>query len=391
MEPFDIRCEASISAAGVRRIRQGHLWIYASDVVRGPAERSAAIVRVTDAKNACLGYAFHSAASQIRLRLLTRDEAAPTQGWLRAGIEASIKRRGTLEPGEARRLIFGEADLLPSIIVDRYADCLVLQTLSRGADQLKQFIVEALNDIVKPVGIVERNDIKARTLEGMEQKRGVICGSVPEAVEIDEGGIRFLVDISGGQKTGFFLDQRENRIAARAFASGRALDCFTNTGAFALHFARNCPQVIAVDTSAPSLEQAAANARLNGIENVEFREGNVFDVLRGLERAEEQFDTICLDPPAFAKNRATLAAARGGYKEINLRAMKLLRPEGVLVTSSCSYHLSEADFYGLIAEAANDAKRYVQAIERRAQAGDHPVLAGMRETHYLKCFILRVM
>ena len=194
-----------------------------------------------------------------------------------------------------------------------------------------------------------------------------------------------------GQKTGFFLDQSENRIAAARFASGRALDCFTNTGAFALHFARRCESVLAVDTSADSLLLARRNSNLNGNSNVNFAEGNIFDFLRDMESAGQSFDTICLDPPAFAKNRKARAGARSGYKEINLRALKLLRPEGILITSSCSYHMSEADFYDLLCEAARDSRRFVQVLERRSQASDHPILAGMPETHYLKCFFLRAL
>jgi 23S rRNA (cytosine1962-C5)-methyltransferase len=248
-----------------------------------------------------------------------------------------------------------------------------------------------LQELVNPRGILERNDVKARLFEGLDETRGLLMGSVPDQAEISEGGVRFLVDLATGQKTGFFLDQSENRIAARRYAKGRALDCFTNTGAFALHFARNCTRVLAVDVSRESLEQARRNADLNGAASISFQEANVFDFLRQLEREGERFDTICLDPPAFAKNRSALASARSGYKEINLRALKLLSPEGILVTSSCSYHLPESAFEELIQEAAHDAHRYIQILEKRAQANDHPILATMPETHYLKCFILRAI
>jgi 23S rRNA (cytosine1962-C5)-methyltransferase len=251
--------------------------------------------------------------------------------------------------------------------------------------------VELIEEILAPRGIYERNDVKARRLEGLEEVRGLLTGSVPETVEISEGGTRFVVDVACGQKTGFFLDQSENRIAARRYASGRGLDCFTNTGAFALQFAAGCESVLALDASRDSLAQARRNAELNGTTNVTFQEGNVFDLLRELEHGGERFDIVCLDPPAFAKNRAALAPARKGYKEINLRAMKLLKSGGILATSSCSYHLSEADFFELLAGAAGDAHRYVQVIERRGQASDHPILASMPETHYLKFFLLRVL
>jgi 23S rRNA (cytosine1962-C5)-methyltransferase len=301
------------------------------------------------------------------------------------------RRRQRLNPEGACRLIFGEADLLPSIVVDRYGNYLVLQTLSSGADAIKNLVVEILRDLLNPAGILERNDVKARALEGLAETSGILWGEAPGQVQILEAGIRFQVDLLHGQKTGFFLDQSDNRIAAEAHASGRCLDCFTNTGAFALHFARRCESVTAVDVSAPSLAQARANADLNDMKNVEFQEGNVFDYLRERERAGDRFTTICLDPPAFAKNRGALPAARGGYKEINLRAMKLLGPEGVLITSSCSYHLSEEDFLALLVQASQDARRPVHIMERRAQSADHPILLGMPETHYLKCFILRIL
>ena len=392
MDDLDVRAEAVISPAGGRRLRQGHLWVYAADVVREPEDAAAAIVRVVDSAANVQGYALYSRQSQIRLRFLSRDSNPPTSQLFRDRLKASIRRRtGMLDSGTACRLVFSEADLLPSIIVDRYGDFLVLQTLSYGADALRSKIVAWLEEELHPAGVVERNDVKARRLEGLELKKGVLAGTVPERVEITEAGLRFQVDLLGGQKTGFFLDQRDNRVAAARYASGEALDCFTNTGAFALQFAARCETVTAVDTSAESLAQGCANALLNGVANVDFLEANVFDLLREMEQAGRRFDLVCLDPPAFAKNRISLAGAKGGYKELNLRAMKLLKPEGVLVTSSCSFHLSESAFLTLLQQAAHDAHRYVQVLERRGQSRDHPVLLGMPETHYLKCFILRIL
>jgi 23S rRNA (cytosine1962-C5)-methyltransferase len=392
LESLDIKAEAVISPAGARRLRQGHLWIYATDVVCEPEDAAAPIVRVVDSAANVQGYAFYSRQSQIRLRFLSRDPGPPTSQLFTDRLKASIGRRaGMLDPGTAARLVFGEADLLPSIVVDRYGDFLVLQTLSYGADALRSKIVAWLEEELRPAGVVERNDVKARRLEGLELRKGLLAGTVPERAEITEAGLRFQVDLLGGQKTGFFLDQRDNRVAAARYASGTALDCFTNTGAFALHFAAACESVTAVDTSAESLAQGRANALLNGIVNVDFVEANVFDLLREMEKAGRKFDLVCLDPPAFAKNRISLAGAKGGYKELNLRAMKLLRPDGVLITSSCSFHLSEPAFLTLLQQAAHDARRYVQVIERRGQSRDHPVLLGMPETHYLKCFILRVL
>jgi 23S rRNA (cytosine1962-C5)-methyltransferase len=392
LDNLEIKAEAVVSDAGARRLRRGHLWIYAADVVREPEDAAAPVVRVLDPAANVQGYALYSRQSQIRLRFLSRDSSPPTAQLFRERLRASIRRRtGMVDPGTACRLVFGEADLLPSIVVDRYGDFLVLQTLSYGADALRPEIVAWLEEELRPAGMVERNDVKARRLEGLELRKGLLAGTVPEKVEITEAGLRFHVDLLGGQKTGFFLDQRDNRVAAAGYASGAALDCFTNTGAFALHFAAGCSSVTAVDTSADSLAQGRANAALNGITNVDFVEANVFDLLRELEQAGRRFDLICLDPPAFAKNRAALAAAKGGYKELNLRAMKLLNPGGVLITSSCSFHLSESAFLTLLHQAAHDAHRYVQVIERRGQSRDHPVLLGMPETHYLKCFILRIL
>ena len=372
-------------------MRNGHLWIYAGDIVRAPS-LPAPVVRVCDGARNTLGYALYSPDSQIRLRMLSRDARPPDAAFLKHRLRLSIERRGGQFPEEgARRMVFGEADLLPSVVVDRYADYLVLQTLSRGADSLKGMLADGLRDLTNPKGILERNDIKARRLEGLPESSGILWGSVPQQVRIVEDGIRFWVDLHRGQKTGFFLDQSENRIAAARYSFGHCLDCFTNTGAFALHFARACKSVVGVDVSTDSLAQARRNSYLNEMRNLDFREGNVFDFLREQERAGKKFDTICLDPPAFAKNRSALPAALGGYKEINLRAMKLLQPEGILVTSSCSYHLSEEDFFDLLGQASQDAHRHIQVLERRAQSSDHPILVGMPETHYLKCFILRVL
>ena len=391
MNPFAID-RAQISPAAIRRLRKGHLWIYASEMDREPAEGNPPIVEVTDAAGNVLGYAFYSRKSQIRLRFLSRDPNPPSPEFFRARILNSITRRQALfTKASACRLVFGEGDLLPGIIVDRYGEYLVIQTLTSGADAIKPLLIDILKEAVGPAGILERNDVKARRLEGLEENCGVVWGTVPDRIEITEGGIRFTVDLAQGQKTGFFLDQSQNRLAARRYASGQALDCFTNTGAFALQFAGNCESVLAVDVSADSLALARRNSDLNGFHNIQFEIGNVFDFLRELESTGRSFNTVCLDPPAFAKNRKALAGARSGYKEINLRAMKLLQPEGVLVTSSCSYHMTESDFFDLICEAAKDAHRYVQVIERRSQGSDHPILAGMPETHYLKCLFLRVL
>ncbi|MBN2319286.1 MAG: class I SAM-dependent rRNA methyltransferase [Acidobacteria bacterium] len=392
MDPFSIENRVQVSARAVKRLRKGHLWIYASDVAREPEGAAPAMVQVVDGAGNPLGYAFYSRHSQIRLRLISRSEDLPTPEFFRARIENAIaRRRNLIREGSACRLVFGEGDLLPAVIVDRYDRHLVLQTLSYGADALKPFLADTLREILQPAGIMERNDVKARRLEGLDETQGILYGNVPDEVEIQENGIRFLVNMRLGQKTGFFLDQSRNRISGQMYASGRALDCFTNTGAFALHFARSCESVLAVDISADSLAMAKRNRDINNSVNVRFDEGNAFDYLRELESAGQSFNTICLDPPAFAKNRKALSGARKGYKEINLRAIKLLKPEGILITSSCSYHMPESNFLKLLCEAARDAHRYIQVIEMRGQSSDHPMLSGMPETKYLKCFILRVL
>jgi len=392
LDPFSVNSQVRISRAAARRIRRGYLWIYAGEIELEPVGEEPVIVQVIDPPGNILGHAFYSRRSQIRLRLFNRHSDPPSLELLQTRIKLSIsRRRGLLDRNSACRLIFGEADLLPGIILDRYGDYLVLQTLTKSADILKSELVDTLIAELAPSGILQRNDAKARRLEGLDEVNSVLWGSVPEELEIVEGDVRFIVDLLRGQKTGFFLDQKQNRMAARQYASGQALDCFTNTGAFALQLAAKCESVLAIDISTDALRLAARNRDLNGIHNVEFVAGNVFDFLRELETRGQSFDTICLDPPAFAKNRKALPGARSGYKEINLRALKLLKQGGVLVTSSCSYHLSESDFSDLLRDAARDCHRFVQVIERRSQANDHPALASMPETRYLKCFILRAL
>jgi 23S rRNA (cytosine1962-C5)-methyltransferase len=294
---------------------------------------------------------------------------------------------------DAYRLVHAEGDLLPGLIIDRYGDCFVIQTLTRGMDALKPMWVELLLEEFQPRLIVERNDAKVRQLEGLPMTGGVLYGDPSSASEltINENGINFLVNPLEGQKTGAFLDQRENRAAAMRYARGRGLDCFSFHGSFALHLAKNCERVAAIDISQPAIERAGRNAGINGIANVEFIEANVFDQLRDYDDAGERFDTIVLDPPAFAKNRGAVESALRGYNEINLRALRLLNPGGVLITCSCSYHVGEGLFLEVLADAARDANRNVQIVEKRTQARDHPILLTVPETHYLKCIVLRVM
>lgn len=379
-----------VNKRGADRVRRGHLWIYRSDVLVVEAE-GGSIVSVRDEGGNFVGQAIYSDASQIALRFLTQVETTIDTAWWRQRIREAACRRRIPADTNAYRVVYSEGDLLPSLIVDRYDDVLVLQTLSQGTEALKSVLTEILIDEFKPRAIIERNDARVRELEGMPIVAGTLYGNAPDEFEILQHGLHFVVAPLAGQKTGSFLDQRENRIAAKAVAHRRALDCFTFNGAFALHLAEVCETVIGIDISADAITGAQRNADLNQIVNVDFREQNVFDALREFEAAGERFDTIVLDPPAFAKNRASLKSALRGYKEINLRALKLLNPGGILVTCTCSYHVSEELFLEILADAAVDSRRRLQIIEKRMQASDHPVLMGMPETYYLKCVIARVV
>jgi 23S rRNA (cytosine1962-C5)-methyltransferase len=384
--------EVVVAKRGADRIRGGHLWIYHSDVVDTDEVTGGSIVTVRDPSGNFVGQAFFSDSSQIALRFLSQtEELIDRQWWRKRILGASARRAGISSNTNAYRLVYSEGDLLPSIIIDRYDDVLVLQTLAQGSENIKQLLVEVLVDEFAPRAVIERNDIRVRQHEGLEMIAGTLYGEAAEQFEILQGGIRFMVAPLAGQKTGSFLDQRENRIAAGAVAHGRALDCFTFNGAFALHLAAVCDKVLGIDISAEATAAAQRNAALNAATNVEFLEANVFDALREMESAGERFDTVVLDPPAFAKNRASIKAAARGYKEINLRAIKLLNPGGILVTCTCSYHMAEEMFLGIIAQAANDAHRKLQVVEKRTQASDHPVLLGVPETYYLKCVIARVL
>ena len=384
--------QVTVSKRGADRIRHGHLWIYRSDITKVDDASGGSIVNVIDTGRNFVGQAFYSDSSQIALRFLSQTRDPIDREWWRHKLrEAAERRKGLASVTNAYRLIYSEGDLLPSLIIDRYDDVFVIQTLSQGSEAIKLMLVELLVEEFSPRAVIERNDVRVRQHEGLELTTGTLYGEAPAEFEIHQGDVRFLVAPLAGQKTGSFLDQRENQAAARDFAHGRALDCFTFAGGFALQLARVCSSVTGIDISADAIKSAERNAALNGATNVEFREANVFDVLRDMEAAGDRFDTIVLDPPAFAKNRASIKAAARGYKEINLRAIKLLAPGGVLVTCSCSYHMSEELFLGLIAEAGNDAHRKLQLVEKRMQASDHPVYFGVPETYYLKCVIARAL
>ena len=381
-----------VNRKGADRVAAGHPWIFASDIIdRGDAHAGDAVL-VVGPKGAALGVAHHSSASQIALRMLTDHVGPIDRAFYTTRIAAADAHRKRVVTGSnAYRLVHAEADLLPGLIVDRYGPYFTIQTLDQGMDRAKADIVAAVEQLFAPQGIVERNDAAVREREKLPLLSGVVAGDVPERVAVEMNGFKLYADLLHGQKTGIFLDQRENYIAAARYAQGRALDCFTSTGGFALHMAAGCDSVEAVDSSGPNLETARRNAEANNIGNIEFREADVFELLAGHAAAHRRFDLVVLDPPAFAKSRTNLEPAARGYKEINRRALELLKSGGVLVTCSCSHHVSEAMLLEIVAEASLDTRRRLRVLERRTQAQDHPILLTVPETMYLKCLILEVL
>jgi 23S rRNA (cytosine1962-C5)-methyltransferase len=378
----------TISPRGEQRLKSGHPWIYRADVAEVSAKAGDRVL-VRGSRGRLLGHALYSDQSQIAVRMLSYGDDPADDEAIGRRIEAALAFRGALGiDATAFRLVHGEADLLPSLVVDRYGQYLVVQTLSQGMDRLLPLVVSVLTRLVEPRGILARNDPRIRLLEGLDQRVEVLAGEIPETVMVTEGAVECVADLRHGQKTGLFLDQRENRAAAALYARGRLLDCFSYNGGFALKLAAQCEETIAIDVSEDAVSRVRANAERNGL-RIDARVGNVFDELRGLERVGERFDTIVLDPPAFAKNKAAVPKAVAGYKEINLRALKLLNVGGTLVTCSCSYNVNETTFAEIVRDAAVDAQVRVSVVEKRMQGRDHPVLLGVPETYYLKCFILR--
>jgi 23S rRNA (cytosine1962-C5)-methyltransferase len=381
----------TINSRGIERLASGHFWIYRSDVVKSEGVEPG-VVRLIDRKNHFWGQALYSAQSQIALRFLTREERPFDAAFLAERIRAAAAFRQQITEGaRAYRLVASEGDLLPSLIIDRYGDCFVIQTLSQGMERMKSSVVEILQKEFSPQAILERNDAAVRSLESLPEQCGVLAGEEVLEVVVEENGVKLCFDLLHGQKTGGFLDQRENRAAAAGYARGRALDCFTYTGGFALALAPHCDSVLGVDSSAEALQQAQRNQDLNAFANLEWKEANCFDFLKAADQGKQRFDTVVLDPPAFARQKSNLESALRGYKELNLRALKILNPGGYLVTCSCSFHVSEADLLEAVAEAALDAHRTTVVVERRTQSRDHPILLTVPETHYLKCLILRVL
>jgi len=384
--------KAVISVRGANRLKSGHVWVYRSDVLSAGDAAPGAVVAVVDERGRFFGSALYSSSSQIALRMIAAGAVADFPQLIRERVRNALAYREKLvHDTDACRLVFSEADFLPGLIVDRYNDILSLQILTQAMDAelVRAALVAELSEELKPAAISERVDAHIRELEMLPAREsGLLAGDKTNTI-FNMNGVQFHFDIREGQKTGAFLDQRENYAAAAQYAHGEALDVFCYQGAFALHLAKTCSRVTGVDSSRPALEVADRNALLNQRE-IEWIEANAFDLLKDYSVAARQYDTIVLDPPAFAKTRKNLETALRGYKELNLRALKMLRPGGVLVTCSCSYHLNEAEFLAVVTDAARDAHRKVRLIEKRTQAKDHPILLAVPETHYLKCLVLYV-
>jgi 23S rRNA (cytosine1962-C5)-methyltransferase len=385
--------EVRVNRKAAGRVASGHPWIFASDVTDRDGAQPGTAVKVADERGRPLGTAHYSSASQIALRMLSRQVAPIGREFYLERLRAAEEhRRRVVRGSNAYRVAHAEGDLLPALIVDRYADYLVVQTLNQGMDAAKPEITAALAAMFEPKGIVARNDVAVRTKEQLPLECATLAGEIPKTVSVQMNGLTLSADLMHGQKTGIFLDQRENYLAAAQYArGGTALDCFASAGGFALHLAGRCEAVEAVDSSGAALATARANAGANGIGNVEFREADVFDLLSGYSSARRRFSMIVLDPPAFAKSRQSVDSAARGYKDINLRALRLLGRGGILVTCSCSHHVSEAMLLEVLAEASLDANRTLRVLERRTQAQDHPILLTVPETHYLKCLIVEVV
>ena len=381
-----------VSRRGADRLKDGHVWVYRSDILSANGISPGALVGVADEREKLLGTALYSSASQIAIRMISKEAVNDLNSLLRKRIQNAIAyRERVVRDTDAYRIVFSEGDFLPGLIVDRYNDLLSLQVLTQAMDTetVRQVIVSELTERLKPAAIAERVDPRVRELEQLPARSSSLLQGEQKTTVFSMNGVRFQYEAFEGQKTGAFLDQRENYAAAAQYARGEALDVFCYHGGFALHLAQNCSKVTGVDSSRPALEVADRNATLNGRE-VEWIEANAFDLLRDYASAGQQYDTVVLDPPAFAKSKSNLATALRGYKELNLRALKMLRPGGILVTCSCSYHVSPADFLEVVAQAARDMHRNLRIVENRTQAKDHPILPTVPETAYLKCIVLAV-
>jgi 23S rRNA (cytosine1962-C5)-methyltransferase len=384
--------QITLSAKGLRWWRTGHPWIYRDDLGHGQSADPGEIVAVADGQGHFLGQAFYSATSRIALRMLTTAADPIDQAFWECRLRQAFRyRRLVVQDSSAFRLIYAEADGFPGLIIDSYAGHLVLQLHHPGMVRMQGMLVDILRRLVTPKSLTLRNDSDVRRLEGLPVEVEILSGEVPDRVVIQEGPLQFLVDIRHGQKTGMFLDQRENHQAAAAWAHGEVLDCFSYQGGFALPAARLARQVVAVESSAPSLLLARENARLNRIENVEWIQANCFDFLKAAVAGGRQFDLVVLDPPAFAKSRADQRAAFKGYRDLNRRALLLLKPGGVLITCSCSYNLPPDAFLEVLRQAGRESRRQARLIECRGASKDHPVLLSLPESSYLKCNVIMVL
>jgi 23S rRNA (cytosine1962-C5)-methyltransferase len=381
-----------IRKRGADRIRRGHLWVYRSDIQDTRNAAPGSIVDVQDDRGRFLAKAFYSSKSQIALRVLTRENADIDEAFFRDRFDQAdrFRRRLDVDPLLSRR-IYSEGDFVPGLIVDRYNDRLVVQSLIQGTDAIQPLFTRLLAERYEPRSMVFRNDSRVRELEGLELRQEIVGDPVPESLIVDEDGKQISLSLTAGQKTGSYLDQRDNHRAAKRYARGAAVDAFSYGGGFAIQMADKCETVETVDISAAAVELARTNAGLNGLKNMECIEANAFDFLRERYKEGARYDTIVLDPPAFAKNKESLEAALRGYKEINNRAMRLLRPGGILITCSCSHHVSEGLFAEMLADAAKDAGCWARVLERRTQSPDHPIILSVPETFYLKCFILEIV
>ena len=376
-----------------KKVLQGNPWVFASEIDRiSGAYAPGDVVSVKSARGRMLGCAFYNPQSQIALRFVTFRDERVDEEFFRQRIRRAVEYRCAFADMKSCRMVFAESDGLPALIVDSFGGVLSMQCLCLGMEKHRETVIKALCEELDPQGIWQRDDVPVRELEGLEQKTGLLYGEVPDKVEISENGVRFLVDVKNGQKTGFFLDQKENRAAIAPFVrNAKVLDCFTHTGSFALHAAYyGAADVTGVDISEYACECAAENARLNGLDNVHFVAANAFDLLKEKQTAGEKYDVVILDPPAFTKTRGAVESALRGYKEINLRAMKLLRDGGYLVTCSCSQHILPPLFQKMVQEAAEDTHTRLMQVEFRTQGRDHPILPALPETQYLKCGIYRI-
>ncbi|HWN19032.1 MAG TPA: class I SAM-dependent rRNA methyltransferase [Gemmatimonadales bacterium] len=380
--------EIRVTPRGAERWVRGHPWIYRSEVTGGPA--APGVVPVHDSRGRFIGQALYSPKSEIRLRLLERTDRAIDRQWWAEHLAACATHREGID-ATAYRLVHGEGDGIPSLVVDRYDRWLVVQVLSAGLETMREAIVAALTELFQPEGILLRNDAPARRREGLPPEPLEAHGAVPREIQVREGQALYLAAPWDGQKTGAFLDQRPNRLLAGQLMpeAGRALDCFSYHGSFALHLARGAGSVLALDLSQEALDRGAANAALNGLTNIDWRKADVFETLRQLERARERFDFIVLDPPAFAKSRATVPDALRGYREINLRAMRILAPGGTLLTASCSFHVHLPQFLGMLTESAGDSGRRITLQQVLGQGVDHPEVLTIPETGYLKGAVVK--